>query len=62
MAKDGFEDDAEGDGEAGDVEGEMLGEFGEALEMVGGVARGESAEGLGTKVGHSETLDEKRWA
>jgi hypothetical protein len=40
----------------------MLGEFGEALEMVGGVARGESAEGLGTKVGHSETLDEKRWA
>ena len=62
MAKDGFEDDAEGDGEAGDVEGEMLGEFGEALEMVSGVAGGKSAEGLGTKVGHSETLDEKRWA
>lgn len=62
MAKNGFEDNAEGDGKAGKVEREVLGEFGEALEMVGGVARGKSAEGLGTKVGHLYTLNEKRWA
>lgn len=29
--------------------------------MVDGVARGKSAEGLGAKVGHPESLDEERW-
>ena len=52
VAEDGFQDDAEGDREAGEVGFKMGGELGEGLEPIGRAGRGKGVERQVTEVSH----------
>ena len=52
VAEDGFQDDAEGDGEAGEVGFEVGGELGEGVELVARAGGGEGGERQRAEVRH----------
>ena len=56
MAEDGFQDDTEGDGEAGEVGLELGGKFGEGLKPIGRAGGGEGVERQVAEVGHGVSI------